>query len=96
MRVSGKNKLKTTTVKANETSLIKDTQKRILTARGYRIMYDFIQAGIEANGYNNRMLPNAKPISEKIKVLFLSLVFEHGKSEAELIEFKKQLKRIRL
>lgn len=78
----------------NETTLIKCTSKRILTARGYRIMYDFIQAGVEANGFNNRMLPNAKPIAEKIKVLFLSLVFEHNKNESELIEFKKQLKRL--
>ena len=82
-------------MKSNETKLIKDTHKRILTAKGYRIMYDFIQAGVEANGYNNRMLPDAKPIAEKIKALFLSLVFEHGKNEDELIEFKRQLKSIK-
>jgi hypothetical protein len=78
----------------NESALIKNTPKKILTARGNRIMYDFIQAGIEANGYNNRMLPGAKPIAEKIKQLFLSLVFDHKKSEYELIEFKKQLKKL--
>ena len=76
----------------NETLLIKDAGKRIMTARGYKLLYRFIDKAAEANGFSHHRAPAFKEKKERLYSLVEILVFEKGVSEKQLAGFISSIK----
>lgn len=78
-------------MKSNESKLIANSNKRLLTAYGFRLLNRAIEKAAKANN-TNRYKKEFEPIKTKLTESFNSMVFDLKMPETEIIKFMNSIK----
>lgn len=78
-------------MKALQTTLIADYNKRQLSALGFKQLNRIIAKAAEANN-THRYSKEFKPLRDQVETLVYSLVFEHSITKEQLSQLQKSIK----
>lgn len=72
-------------MKTNETILIKDSSKRLLTAKGYKFLEKCRDTACKVYGFH-RFSAEMKDINNRLGILIISLIIDKRLNENQIIE----------
>lgn len=78
-------------MKTNETDLIKNSSQRLMTAKGYKLTWKFIDKAALANN-THRMSPDFREKKEKLYSLIDTLVFDKKATYEQLSDLLNKIK----
>lgn len=79
-------------MKINESKIIKDRSRQLLTAYGYKIKMTLIKKAAKSNGFDNWMMKGFKPMKETLETAINSLIFDHNITAEQLSELNNSIK----
>lgn len=78
-------------MKSLQTPLIADRNTRQLSALGFKQLNRFIAKACETNG-THRLMPEGRLLSEQVRALVYSLIFDHQVTKDQLSALQRQIK----
>lgn len=78
-------------MKGLETPLIANRATRQLSALGFKQLYQIIDKACEANN-THRLKPEGRVLSEQVRMLVYSLIFDHNVTKEQLSTMQRQIK----
>lgn len=73
------------------TPLIANRQTRQLSALGFKQLYRIIDKACEANN-THRLKPEGRILSEQVRTLVYSLIFDHNITKEQLSDLQRNIK----
>lgn len=78
-------------MKTLETALIANRSTKQLSALGFKQLNRFIEKACQTNN-THRLMPEGRVLSEQVRDLVFSLIFDHNVSKEQLSQLQKSVK----